>query len=141
MKVEERMTKSLIFVDVSATAEEAAKKMQSENVGTVLVSDKDMLGVLKGLVTDRQIVTKVVAAGKKPSEVKVIDFMTKDPATISPDADIHEAGKIMGEYGYRRLPVIREGEPVGIISVADLAEHAKTCELCTQNIMKELQKP
>ncbi|MCR3884862.1 CBS domain-containing protein [Methanotrichaceae archaeon M04Ac] len=141
MKVEEKMTKTLAFVDVSATAEEAAKKMQSEKVGTVLVSDNEMLGVLKGLVTDRQIVTKVVAAGKNPSEVKVADFMTKDPATISPDADIHEAGKIMGEYGYRRLPVVQEGEPVGIISIADLAEHAKTCNLCTQNIMNELQRP
>lgn len=104
MKVEDKMTITPVFVDLSATAEEAAKKMQSENVGTVLVTDRDMLGVSCNLAS----------CGMK-------------------------AGKIMGECGYRRLPVVQEGEPVGIISISDLAEHAKTCDRCTQSIMKELQ--
>ena len=64
MKVGEKMTKNVVTVGITATAAEAAKKMQSENVGIVLVLDS---GLLKGLVTDRQIATKVVAAGKEPS--------------------------------------------------------------------------
>jgi len=131
------MTKNIVAVDVSATAEEAAKKMQSEMVGTVLVLDK---GLLKGLVTDRQIVTKVISGGKNPSKTLVADFMTHNPETVSPNTDIHEAGRIMGEHGYRRVPVVEAGKPLGIISIADIAEHAKTCNLCAQSIMKELQK-
>ena len=66
--------------------------------------------------------------------------MTKDPVTVSPETDIHEAVKIIGMYGYRRIPVLEGDKPVGIISIADIAEHVKTCNLCMQNIFKELKK-
>ncbi len=137
LKVEEKMTKSMVTVNISATAAEAAKKMASEKVGTVLVLDG---GLLKGLVTDRQIAIKVVASGKDPSKVLVSEFMTKDPVTVSPEMDIHEAVKLIGSQGYRRIPVLEGGKPIGILSVADIAEHAKTCNLCMQNISKELTK-
>ncbi|MDD1752393.1 MAG: CBS domain-containing protein [Methanotrichaceae archaeon] len=137
MNVEDKMTKSMVTVNISATAAEAAKKMASEKVGTVLVLDG---GVLKGLVTDRQIATKVVASGKDPSKVLVSEFMTNDPVTVSPEMDIHEAVKVIGTHGYRRIPVLKDGKPIGILSVADIAEHAKTCNLCMQNIFKELTK-
>lgn len=61
MRVSERMTKNLVTVSSSSNASEAAKKMRAENVGTVLVVDN---GSLKGIITDRQIATKVVAEGK-----------------------------------------------------------------------------
>jgi len=137
MKVSDKMTKDMITVSSTATAAEAAKKMQSEKVGSVLVLDG---GSLRGLVTDRQIATKVVAAGMDPGKVKVSEFMTKNPVTISPEQEIHEAGKIIGENGYRRVPVVKDGKLVGVISVADLAEHAVTCNLCMQNIFRELKK-
>ena len=137
MKVKDAMTKNVVAVNASATAEEAAKKMNSENVGTVLVMDKESL---TGLVTDRQIITKVIASGKNPSGVRVTEFMTRNPMTVAPEMDIHEAGKIMGEHGYRRVPVVEGGRPVGIVSIVDMAEHAKTCDLCSEYIMRELQK-
>ncbi len=65
MKIREKMTQDLVAVDSSATAEDVAKKMDEENVRTMLVMDQ---GKLKGLVTDRQIAIKVVAAGKDPSK-------------------------------------------------------------------------
>jgi CBS domain-containing protein len=74
MKVDEVMTKNLVTVSVASMAADAAKKMLSENVGTVLVTDK---GQLKGTVTDRQIAARVIGAGKDASKVKVGDFMTK----------------------------------------------------------------
>ena len=111
--------------------------MKSENVGIPLVLDG---GLLKGLVTDRQIATKVVAAGRDPARVNVNEFMTKNPITIDPGMEIHEAAKIMGSQGYRRIPVVEEGKPVGIISVADIVGHALTCSVCMQNISKELMK-
>ncbi|MDD1752840.1 MAG: CBS domain-containing protein [Methanotrichaceae archaeon] len=137
MKVGEKMTKNMVTVNITATAAEAAKKMQSEKVGTVLVLDG---WVLKGLVTDRQIATRVVASGKDPAKVGVSEFMTKNPVTVSPEMDIHEAVRVMGAQGYRRIPVLEGEKLVGIISVADIAEHAQTCNLCMQNIFKELKK-
>ena len=137
MKVGEKMTKNMVTVNITATAAEAAKKMQSEKVGTVLVLDG---WVLKGLVTDRQIATRVVASGKDPAKVGVSEFMTKNPVTVSPEMDIHEAVRVMGAQGYRRIPVLEGEKLVGIISTADIAEHAQTCNLCMQNIFKELKK-
>jgi len=137
MKVGEKMTKNMVTVNIMASAAEAAKTMQSEKVGTVLVLDG---WVLKGLVTDRQIATRVVASGKDPAKVGVSEFMTKNPVTVSPEMDIHEAVRVMGAQGYRRIPVLEGEKLVGIISTADIAEHAQTCNLCMQNIFKELKK-
>jgi CBS domain-containing protein len=117
---------------------EAAKIMKSENVGTVLVLDGS--GLVRGLVTDRQIVTKVVASGKDPAKVSVSEFMTKNPITVDQDSEINEAARIIGERGYRRIPVVENGKPVGIISIADLAEQALGCTMLMQNIFRELKK-
>ena len=137
MKVEEKMTRDMITMNVTATATEIANKMASEKVGTILILDD---GSLKGLVTDRQIATKVVASGKDPAKIRVPEFMTKNPVTLSPEMDIHEAVRIIGLHGYRRIPVLEGEKPVGIISVADIAEHAQTWNLCMQNIFRELKK-
>jgi signal-transduction protein with cAMP-binding, CBS, and nucleotidyltransferase domain len=137
MKVDEVMTKNLVTVSVASMAADAAKKMLSENVGTVLVTDK---GQLKGIVTDRQIAARVIGAGKDASKVKVGDFMTKNPVTCSPEMGICEATRIIGENRYRRIPVIERQKPVGIISIADIAEHAKTCDMCMRNIFSEIAR-
>ncbi len=137
MMVSERMTKNLVMLGVASTASEAAKKMLSENVGTILVTDK---GQLKGLVTDRQIVIKVVGTGKDPSKVNVSDFMIEDPVTCNPDMEICEAAMIMGENKYRRIPAVEAEKLVGILSIADIAEHAKTCNKCMQNILDEVAR-
>jgi CBS domain-containing protein len=106
-------------------------------VGTLLVLDG---GSLKGLVTDRQVVTKIVAERKDPNRITVNEFMTKNPVIISPDKDIHQAGRIMGEQDYRRVPVVDSGKLLGIISIADLAEHAMSCKPCMQDILQEAKK-
>jgi|SRR3990170_3046684 len=137
MKVEERMTRNPATVNVKATALEVAKKMKSENLGTVLVIDN---GRLKGIVTDRQIATKVVAAGKDPAKISVSEFMTKNPVTCSPGMEVCEASKIMGERGYRRIPVVEREKPVGIISVVDVAGHAKACNACMESLFAEMEK-
>ena len=137
MKVSERMTKDLVTVDASATAKEVAEKMKEENIGTVLVEEN---GRLKGIATDRQIAMKVVAAGKDPAKTRVSEFMTEDPVTASPDMEIEDATKIMGERGFRRIPVVEEEKMVGIISAADVVEHARTCKTCMGNIFNEVAK-
>ena len=137
MKVSERMSTEPVTISPSATAKDAAEKMKENNVGTVLVTEGDQL---KGLVTDRQIATKVVGAGKDPEQTKVSDFMTKDPVTASPDMVICDATEIIGENGYRRLPIVESDRVVGVLSVADIALHARTCESCTENLFSEAEK-
>jgi len=137
IKVSDKMTRDLVTVDPMATARDAASKMRSENVGTVLVVDR---GMLKGLVTDRQIAMKVVAEGENPAALNVGEFMTKNPLTSSPDMGICEAARMMGEHGYNRMPVVEGNKLVGIISVEDIAEHAKGCNLCTEGVLKAVSK-
>ena len=137
MKVSERMTKEPVTVEASATAKEVAEKMRSENIGTVLVEEN---GRLKGIATDRQIATKVVAAGKDPSKTRVSEFMTENPVTARPDMEMEDVTKIMGEMGFRRIPIVENERTVGIISAADIVEHARTCKTCMGNIFNEVAK-
>lgn len=137
MKVSERMKKHLVTVSDTAMASEAAEKMKSENVGTVLVIHD---GQLRGIVTDRQITTKVITEGKDPAKIRVSDFMTKNPVTANPDMKICDVTQIMGDKGYRRIPVVEDERPVGILSIADIVEHARTCTACTKNILNEVSK-
>jgi CBS domain-containing protein len=91
-------------------------------------------------VTDRQIAARVIGARKDASKVKVSDFMTKNPVTCSPEMGICETARIIGENRYRRIPVVEGEKLVGIISIADIAEHAKTCNACMRNIFSEIAK-
>ena len=137
MKVSERMTPNPVTVEPSATAKDAAEVMKKENIGTVLVAEG---GRLEGLVTDRQIATKVVGAGKDPAKIKVSEFMTRNPVTASPEMIICDATEIIGENGYRRLPVVENDRVVGILSAADITLHARTCDACTENLFSEVEK-
>lgn len=137
MKVSERMTKELVTIDPSSTAKDAAEKMNKENIGVVLVAEGDQL---KGLVTDRQIATKVVAAGKDPAQTRVSEFMTENPVTASPDMIICDATEIIGENGFRRLPVVENDRLVGVLSEADITLHARNCDSCSENIFSEIEK-
>ncbi len=137
MKVSEIMTKDLVTVDPSSMAMDAAEKMQAENVGAVLVADGDHL---RGIVTDRQITTKVVASGLDPAEIPVTDIMTKNPVTASPDMELEDATRIMGDNRFRRVPVVKDERLVGIISTADIAAHARECNVCINNILNEVAK-
>ena len=105
-------------VEPSDTVTEAAKKMKSAETGALLVTDGDEL---KGIVTDRDIVLRAVAEGNDPDDTKVEDVCSTDTTSIESDASIDDAIKRMRDDDIRRLPVVDDGEPVGIISLGDLA--------------------
>ena len=117
-RVESLMTKNPIILSAEDNIVEAAKRMQKENVGDVLVRDGDDLC---GIVTDRDIVLRGVALEKNPSDVMLKDVCSKDPQTISADEDIEKAIDMMRQHAVRRLPVTRNGSLVGILSLGDLA--------------------
>ena len=116
--VRDVMSSELKSVEPGASVAEAAKQMRDSDIGAIPVIKKDEL---KGLLTDRDIVVEVVAEGKDPDDVKVEDIATKDLTTLEPDASIDDALRTMRENKVRRLPVVEDDKPVGIVSLGDLA--------------------
>jgi CBS domain-containing protein len=101
-----------------ATVAEAAKRMRDEDIGDVLVVRE---GKLTAVVTDRDIAVRVVAEERPPAETPLRDIASKELATLSPDDSIPDAVRIMRERAVRRIPVVEDGVPVGIVSIGDLA--------------------
>lgn len=134
--VRQVMQTNLVTVTPKVNLFEAAKLMGEENVGTVLVITEQ--NKLLGLVTDRQIVTRGVAHKRDLSTTYVEEIMTRWPMTIFPETTCKEALDIMGDYGYRRLPVEKDGKLVGIISLSDLAPIAEFDDECISDMVKEL---
>ena len=100
---------------------DAAKRLAELDVGAMPICGED--DRLKGMITDRDIVVKVLAKGKDPSSTKVGELGEGKPVTIGADDSIEEALKTMSEHQVRRLPVIDGHELVGIVSQADVARN------------------
>jgi CBS domain-containing protein len=116
--VEEIMTRDPRTVNASDTIVDAARTMNEADIGDVVVVDNG--GVL-GIITDRDIVVRAIAEGRDPQSTSVTDVCTQSPDTIEPSASVDDALKKMRDADIRRLPVVRDGRPVGIVSLGDLA--------------------
>ena len=100
---------------------DAAKKMRDLDVGALPICGEDKR--LAGMVTDRDIVVKVVAEGRDPGSTKVSDLAEGKPVTIGADDSLEETLRTMREHGVRRLPVIDGHQLVGIVTQADIAKN------------------
>jgi CBS domain-containing protein len=109
-------------VGESETVSEAARKLAQLDVGAMPICGDD--DRLKGVITDRDIVIKVVAEGRDPSEVTAGELGQGKPVTIGADDSVQEAIDVMKQHGVRRLPVIDGHELVGIVSQGDIAAEA-----------------
>ena len=118
----EIMTGGVECASEDETVLDAAKKMQSLGVGALPICGND--DRLKGMVTDRDIVVKVLAQGKDPSSTRVGDLAEGKPVTIGADDSLEELVRTMAQHEVKRLPVIDGHQLVGMVSEADLAEHA-----------------
>jgi CBS domain-containing protein len=106
---------------------DAAQKLKSLNVGSMPICGED--DRLKGMITDRDIVTKVIAEGRDPSSVTVGELGEGKPVTIGADDSVSEAIRTMKEHQVRRLPVIDGHDLVGIVSQADIAKNVEEEEV------------
>lgn len=117
MRVKDIMTRDIIYVDPDTKVLEAAKKLKSADIHTVLVMQDRKLA---GIVVDRDLVLRVLAEGLDPSKICVKEIMTRDPITIAPETNVIDAGKLMKKHKVSRLPVTGEGGIVaGIVSEID----------------------
>jgi CBS domain-containing protein len=96
----------------------AAKAMKDRGVGTVLVLFD---GRFSGLVTDRDITVRVLAEDRDPLTTRVGDICSGELAVLSPDDDVEQAGRLVRERAIRRIPIMEDDTPVGVVSIGDLA--------------------
>lgn len=134
-QVRDVMTQNPTSCDPSATVVDAAKVMASEDVGSVPVV-KD--GRLAGVVTDRDIVVRVLAEGRDPNSTTVGEIASSDLEAVSPDDDLNTALRKMASAKVRRLPVVDGDELVGIVAQADVARQGNDSE--TGQVVEEISK-
>ncbi|GHK01946.1 CBS domain-containing protein [Streptomyces sp. Y2F8-2] len=116
--VRDIMTAEPVKVEPQTSLATVAQIMRDRDIGAVLVTEKDHL---RGLVTDRDLVVRALAEGADPQETTVARACSEELVTLTPDEDLDRAIQVMREHHIRRVPVVEGGEPVGIISLGDLA--------------------
>ena len=123
-------------IDASKPVAYAAKMMKQEDVGLAPIVEGDRL---VGALTDRDIVTRVVAEDRDPQSVPVREVASTDLVTIDPQQDLDEALRLMASNQVRRLPVVAEdGRLVGVLAQADVAREAKDKE--TGQLVEEISR-
>lgn len=115
--VEQIVKRKAVVVKPTDSVHKVAKVLSKNKVGSAVVMDK---GEVLGVVTERDILDKVVAKGKDPKEVKVEEIMTKNPVKIEYDYDVQDAIELMTEKGVRRILVTKFGKPIGFVTATDL---------------------
>ena len=121
IKVSDIMTRTVITVSKETPVSEIARLMKKYQVGSVIVV-KDNYPV--GIVTQGDIIRRVVAEGKDANSTKAGEIMSTNLVTVSPDADVLEAAKIMQMNRVKRLPVVKNGKLIGIITETDITYHS-----------------
>ena len=119
MKLRDIMTNQVVRIQPEETIAVAARMLEHNNIGAMPVCNIE--GKLCGMITDRDIVTRCLAAGKSPQTTSVQEVMTAKVYVARPDMDAALAAGLMGREQIRRLPVMENGKLCGMISLGDLA--------------------
>ena len=138
MKLREIMTNQVVRIHPAESVAVAARMLTHYNIGILPVCGSD--GRVCGLVTDRDIVTRCLAAGKHPDQTTVKDVMTSGIVAAAPDMEASAAAELMGSRQIRRLPVMENGRLCGMVSLGDLSQRKESksdaqgalTEICSQ---------
>ena len=139
-KCRDVMTKDVVVCTPENTVSEVAQLMKTEDIGPVLIVDNEQSKTLVGILTDRDIVLKVIADGHDPKTTRVGEFMSKKLVTCYADDSVETAMKSMAQFQLRRIPVVGENmQLIGIISQADVATRVDAPEE-TAEVVKEISQ-
>jgi len=111
------MTQQVAYVTPQDNVYEVANLMKQHNVGMIPVVEN---GALQGVITDRDLVLRCIAE-RQPNSLKASDIMTSNPVTGHPDMSVAEASQLMAQHQIRRLPVVENGQIVGVVAIGDMA--------------------
>lgn len=133
--IREAMTPDPATVEPSTAAQEAARTMKTEDVGSLPVVED---GTLVGMITDRDLAIRVLAEGAN-ADTPVGEISSRDVVTIDPQQSLEEAARLMAEHQIRRLPVVEEdGRLVGILAQADVAQTGE--DSLTGDLVQQISK-
>lgn len=108
-------------VSAASTVYEALESLEDKNLGSLVVVEED--GTLEGIFTERDYARKVILKGRSSKETLVRDIMTESPEWVAPDTKIEECMEMMTTRYIRHLPVLENGELIGIISIGDIVKY------------------
>jgi CBS domain-containing protein len=126
--VRDAMTDDPRSIGAAESVVKAARLMRDEHIGSLPVTEDERL---VGMITDRDITTRVVAEGAAPETTSVEDVYSRDLISVEPNEDLEEALQLMARHQVRRLPVVENGRLVGVVAQADIAlkDNKRTGEL------------
>ena len=136
--VRDAMTENPRSIGVSASVIEAARLMREEHIGSLPITDDEKL---VGMITDRDITTRVVAEAADPNTRSVGDVYSGNLVSVEPDKDLEEAVQLMARHQVRRLPVVENGRLVGIVAQADIALNLRENEQRTGELIEAISEP
>jgi CBS domain-containing protein len=139
-KVSEIMTKKPVFITPDTDIRKVAKLMDENNVGEIPVIDNKDSRRVVGVVTDRDIAMRVVAAGRNPMEMNAGSVMSTPVVTVREDALISDVARLMQRNMIRRVPVVNEKDEIcGMVAQADIA--LKSSDQTTADVVQHISKP
>jgi len=118
-QIQDIMSKQVQCVERDTTLRDVARLMQEKRIGDVLVTERD--GRLCGILTDRDVVVRAVASGRDMDSTGAGEICSGDMAQLEPTSSVDQAVRLMREHAIRRVPVVKDGVAVGIVSIGDLA--------------------
>lgn len=125
------IARPIISIDENASVLEASKSIVSNNRGSIVVTRN---GESVGILTERDIMKRVVAKSLDPAGTKVKDVMTTSPITIDKGKPLREAIDMMNRKGMRRMLVTEKGRIVGVFTLRDIVKHTRMCLYCGKEI-------
>lgn len=137
MKVRDIMTKDIASLRSDDTIEHAAQLMKQYNCGSLPVCTQDKL---IGIITDRDIAVRSVAAGEDVTCKRVGDVMTNEVVFANPETDVNDAARIMSDRQIRRLPVVENNSLIGIVALGDISLEP-VCQDSAEDALKNISKP
>ena len=136
MEVEDIMVSKVITIDANATVKEAARLMNRHEIGSLIALQK---GQVVGIMTERDLLKKVVEQSKNPAKTKVHEIMSKRLFVGTPNMEIPDAVRLMLQKKIKKLPIVVEGKIVGLVTLTDVARTTRI-EPQMIGVIKELRK-
>jgi CBS domain-containing protein len=136
--VRDAMTENPRSIGASASVVEAARLMREGDIGSLPITDDEKL---VGMITDRDITTRVVAEASDLATTSVGDVYSQDLISVEPDKELEEAVQLMARHQVRRLPVVENGRLVGIVAQADVALALRENEQKTGELVEAISEP
>jgi CBS domain-containing protein len=136
MELKDIMVRNVVTIDSEASVKEAAKHMNLYEIGCLIVMDKDKVS---GILTERDLLTKVVEAAKNADKTKVKDITSTKLVTGTSDMDVVDAARLMLKKKIKKLPIVNNGKLVGLVTFTDIVRTVRF-EPGMMNAIKDLSR-